>query len=66
MNKLVRIAKKYIMTGFNVALRMRRDPLVAKYAKAFRTSGTPPKIAVGDPTFFQSARGVVIASESPP
>jgi hypothetical protein len=52
------------MTGFNVALRMRRDPLVAKYAKHFRTSGIPPKIAVGDVAFFQSGRGVVIAFES--
>jgi hypothetical protein len=52
------------MTGFNVAIRMRRDPLVAKIRQAFRTSGTPPKIAVGEVTFFQSERGVVIAFES--
>jgi hypothetical protein len=52
------------MTGFNVALRMRRDPLVAKLRQASRTSGIPPKIAVGDFTFFLSGRGVVIAFES--
>ena len=47
------------MTVFNVASRMQRDLVVAKYAKHLNR-----RSPVGDVTFVQSGRGVVIASES--
>jgi hypothetical protein len=42
------------MTGFNVALRMRRDPLVAKYAQHLESLEFLRRSPVGDVTFFQS------------
>jgi hypothetical protein len=52
------------MTGFNVAFRMRRDPLVAKYAKHLEPLELLRRSPVGDVTLFQSGHGVVIAFES--
>jgi hypothetical protein len=51
------------MTGFNVALRMRRDRLVAKYAKHLKPLVSPKNRSRR--YYFRSAgRGVVIALES--